>query len=113
MSLRHGTFSERMFASAVLLTLGLGFALAFVYLYANEIHPHRKQGHGLIQGVAQTYYGERSSTRLENVLQGSMADTVTKAELAQIKAWIKGGATKDDYAKVEGLFTNNFASCHG
>lgn len=113
MGLRHGTFSERMFDSAVLITLGLGFTLAFVYLYANEIHPHRMQGQGLVQGVAHTYYGERSSTRLENVLQGSMADTVTKDELQQIRTWIKTGATAEGYKKVEPIFANNCASCHG
>ncbi len=48
MSLRHGTFSERAFASAVLVVLGLGFGLAFVYLYANEIRPHQKMGHSLV-----------------------------------------------------------------
>ena len=113
MSLRHGTFSERMFASAVLLILGLGFALAFVYLYANEIHPHSIQGRGLIQGIARTYYGDRTSTRLENVLQGTMADSVSKGELKDIKAWIKAGATAEGFKSVAPIFTNNCSSCHG
>ncbi len=113
MSLRHGTFSERAFASAVLVVLGLGFGLAFVYLYANEIRPHQRMGHGLVQGVARTYYGERTTTRLENVLQGSMADQVSKDELAKIKTWVKGGATKEGYAEIEPIITNNCASCHG
>ncbi|HJW09959.1 MAG TPA: hypothetical protein VJ483_10015 [Holophagaceae bacterium] len=113
MSLRHGTYSERAFASAVLVVLGLGFALAFVYLYANEIRPHQMQGHSLVQGVSRTYYGERTTTRLENVLQGTMADQVSKDELKAIKDWVKGGATKEGFATIEPIITNNCASCHG
>ncbi len=113
MSLRSQPLSFRIYSGAVLGVLGLGFLLAFVYLYASEIRPHQIQGHGLIQGVARTYYGDRTTTRLENVLKGSMADTVNPDELKAFKVWIKNGAQKEGFDKVAPIVTNNCASCHG
>lgn len=111
-TLRQGHLSERLFASSVLLVLGVGFLLAFVYLYANEIRPHSKQGQGLIEGVAHTYYGDRSTNRLESSLRGKMMDNVDDEELAAIRAWVKEGATEAGYAKVAPIVTDNCASCH-
>lgn len=111
-TLRHGLLSERVFASAVLIVLGIGFALAFVYLFANEIRPHRLRGQTVIEGVAERYYGDRSHNRLELVLQGKMAENVTLKERAAIHAWIQDGATPAGFQKIESIVTDNCATCH-
>jgi uncharacterized membrane protein len=106
------TLSERAFASSVLIVLGIGFVLAFVYLYANEIQPHHQKGQDLIKGVANTYYGDRTSNRLESVLHGKMAENVSREELTKIHQWIQDGATPEGYEKVASIVTENCASCH-
>ncbi len=110
--MRNHTLSEKAFASAVLIVLGIGFFLAFVYLYASEIEPHHQKGQNLLKGVATTYYGDRSTNRLESVLHGKMAENVSRDELVKIHKWIEGGATKADFAQVEPIVTQNCASCH-
>ena len=106
------TLSERVFASSVLIVLGIGFFLAFVYLYASEIQPHHQKGQDLIKGVATTYYGDRTTNRLESVLHGKMAENVSREELATIHKWIQDGATQEGFAKVAPIVTENCASCH-
>ena len=111
-TLRQGLLSERLFASSVLIVLGIGFLLAFVYLYAGEIQPHARKGEKLVEGVAKTYYGDRAVNRLESVLHGKMAENVTKKELAAFHAWIAAGATEAGYASVAPIVTENCQSCH-
>ena len=115
MSLRTAPASTRVFASMVLLVLGLGYALAMVYLFSKEVKPMLEQGHGLVQGVAYTYNGvPTAEPRLLVSLRGTMASTVSPAEFDAIKRWIDGGATQEGYAgPVENIISANCASCHG
>ena len=114
MTLRNSPFSVRIFCSSVLLTLGIAYTLALVYLYAQEVRPHRLQGHGLVQGIANTYHGIPGETQLLASLRGTMATTVTPEEFADIEAWVLAGAPEATYGeKVGPIIENNCASCHG
>lgn len=110
--MRAYTFSERIFASSVLITLGVGFLLAYVYLYTTEIEPHHRKGQDLLKGVEDAYHGDPSTNRLESVLHDKMAENVSREEMATIHAWIQGGATQEGFAAVKPIVTGNCASCH-
>lgn len=113
MSLRREPLATRVFAVAILATLGLGYLLAMVYLYTQEVRPHRIEGHGIVQGVAITYHGVPTEPRLLMSLRGSMADTVTPDELALIEQWITDGATEEGYAGgIDAIVQDKCASCH-
>lgn len=99
MSLRNQPFSERAFATIVVLALA-GF---------------------LAGGVAFTLCQQRSGqaqapparSRLMAVLAGVMAPNVSPAEVEAFQVWVRGGATREGFARVEPIVSNNCASCHG
>ena len=90
-SLRVAPLSQRVFATAVLVTLGIGFGLSLVYLWAREIRPHRQQGRKMVEGVIYTYHGAPEMPRLVAALHGSMAPFVNDEELAAIEDWVERG----------------------
>lgn len=112
-SLRAAPLSQRVFATAILVTLGLGFALSLVYLWAREIRPHRQQGRKVLEGVVYNYHGAPEMPRLVAALRGSMAPFVNAEELAAIEGWAEAGASEADYdATIAPILARKCASCH-
>jgi len=112
-TLRNATLSVRVFATSILFTLGIGFVLSLVYLYTQKVHPHKLQGHGVVEGIAYTYHGIPSEPRLIASLQGSMASTINDADFEIFKAWTDAGGTEEAYAgTVESLVQAKCTSCH-
>ena len=99
MSLRNLPSSERAFATFVILALAafLAGGLAFTT---------RQERAGQAQAPA-------ARPRLMAVLEGVMAPNTSPAEAAVFRTWVQGGATREGYAPVEAIVTNNCASCHG
>lgn len=99
MSLRTLPSSERAFATFVVLALA-GF---------------------LAGGLAFAARQERSATaatpparsHLIAVLEGVMAPNTSPAQVAVFQTWVQSGATREGFAPVEAIVTNNCASCHG
>jgi hypothetical protein len=112
MTLRHTPLSVRVFATTVLLTLGTGYALALLYLYAKEIKPSRDQGIRVVEGVAHTYHGVPGESTLMSALKGSMSSMIEGDDLVTFMEWAADGATEEGYANVAPLVDNNCASCH-
>jgi len=94
------------------LTLGIGYLFALTYLYLVEIEPHNAEGHGLLQGVIEKYYGKRGGTQLGAALNGAMGDNIASAEKEKVFLWIKGGADEEAYAAVAPIFQENCVICH-
>ncbi len=115
MSLRNSPASHRVFATSVLLVLGLGYLLAQVYLYTKEVKPMMDKGHSLVDGVAYTYNGvPTAEPRILVTLRGSMASTVSPKEFSSIQEWIAEGATPEGYeGAVANVIERSCASCHG
>lgn len=112
-SLRLAPLSERVLTGTLLATFGLGYLLALIYLYAQEVRPHQLQGHGIVQSVANTYHGIPSDSPLLASLRGSMSSTVTAEELTAIAEWVEAGAPEAAYPeKVGPIMEANCASCH-
>jgi len=112
-SLRLAPLSRRVFSATLLATFGIGYLMALVYMYAQEVRPHQLQGHGLVQSVANTYHGIPSDSPLVASLRGSMASTVTTEELTAIVEWVEAGFPEAAYTETVGaIIESKCASCH-
>jgi uncharacterized membrane protein len=113
-SLRLAPLSRRVLCCTLLATFGVGYLMALIYMYAKEVRPHRLEGHGLVQSVANTYHGIPGDSPLIASLRGSMAAAVNAEELAAIVEWVEAGYTEESYSeKVGPIIESNCVSCHG
>ena len=60
--------SEKILYTSFLILMGIGYLMAITYLYISHQGHDGKPGLS-IHDVAETYYGNRSGTRLEAALQ--------------------------------------------
>ena len=100
MSLRSRPLNERRTATVVILALAALLGLGLATSLRRELRPDPATQAPPVR------------SRLVAVLEGVMAVNVTPAERERFKAWVAAGATRADYAQVEGIVTNNCASCH-
>lgn len=100
MSLRNLPPSERLTATLAILALAafLGGGLAFVA--------------GQERAARAAAPPPPAQSRLMAVLEGVMAPNVSAGEAAVFRTWIQGGATREAYAPVDAVVSNNCASCH-
>ncbi|MEC9363540.1 MAG: hypothetical protein VYC42_09975 [Pseudomonadota bacterium] len=106
------SISMRTLLSCFLITVGLGFLSAMVYLFLQDIDPHRRMGMSAVPAVAAKYYGARSNTRLESALRGAMSGRVSEAEREQLIAWIRSGASEDTFPTVKPILERACVACH-
>jgi len=106
------TLSEKALYTSFLCIVAIGYLMAMTYLYTSH------QGHdgrpGLsIQDIADTYYGNRSGTRLEAAIRGPMSGFIQIDDRNEVMAWLSGGASEADYvAKVEPILAKSCIACH-
>lgn len=112
MSLRTFPLPVKVLATCFLLTIGLGYFFALVYLYLIDIEPHARQGIGLVASVIMKYYGQREGSRLEAALEGNMGENITTNEKNQIIKWIRQGAPEAQFGNIQPLLKQNCAGCH-
>lgn len=111
-TLRSLPLAMRTLFSCFLLTIGLGFLAAIYYLFLQDVDPHRRMGMSLVPSVAAKYYGERSGTRLESALRGSMSSRISDADRAKVIGWLRAGATQEGFAGVRPIFESACRACH-
>ena len=70
--------------------------MAIAYLYVVNVNNDGKPGLS-VEDVATSYYGNRSGTRLEAAIRGSMAGYVEEEERHHMMAWLKDGTSQEDY----------------
>jgi len=104
--------SEKILYTSFLILMGIGYLMAVTYLYISH------QGHdgepGLsIHDVAETYYGNRSGTRLEAALRGQMAGYINPDDRTVIVAWLKDGANRAGFeSDVKPIIEGQCLMCH-
>jgi len=107
------SLSEKLLYTAFLLLMGTGYLMAMVYLYtSHEGHDSRP---GLsIEDIVDTYYGNRSGTRLEAAIRGPMAGYLQQQEdRNQIVAWLKDGGSEQGYnARIRPILEKTCLQCH-
>jgi len=109
-----GTLSTPMRAllTCFLVTIGVGYVAALLYLFLVDIDPHQKVGVGIAEGIAQKYHGTRGNTRLEAALRGPMSDRLGEPDKQEILRWVHDGASADGFAKVKPIFERICTQCH-
>lgn len=112
MNLRTLSLPVKVLFTSFLITIGIGYLFAILYLFLVDIEPHSKQGLGMVQAVITKYYGKRDGTRLEAALEGRMGENITPAQKKQIVEWIQKGAAEADFPSVQSIFLDNCGVCH-
>lgn len=103
---------ERLLYSAFLILMGLGYLMALSYLYI--VHQGHDGKPGLsVDDVVYTYYGNRSGTRLEAAVRGSMGGFLETKERHYIVAWLKSGAIQSEYeTRISPIIEKRCLQCH-
>lgn len=105
--------SEKLLYTAFLLLIGIGYMMALVYLYTSHEGHDGKPGVS-ITDIVETYYGNRSGTRLEAAIRGPMAGYLQQLEdRNQIVAWLKDGGSEKGYnARIRPVLEKTCLQCH-
>ncbi len=93
------TISERLLYSSFLLLVGIGYLMALGYLYLTHAGLNGQPGIS-VEDIAISYYGNRSGTRMEQMLRGPMGAYSKPLETALIVAWLQDGAPRQGYKAV-------------
>lgn len=111
-SLADRPVAERLLYTAFLLLMGVGYLMALVYLYTSHAGHDKKPGLS-IEDIADTYYGNRSGTRLEAAIRGPMAGYIKLGDRHHVVAWLRSGAPEQDYAaRIRPIFAKSCLQCH-
>lgn len=111
-TLRTLSISMRALFSCFLITAGLGFLAAILYLFLQDVDPHRRMGMSPVSSISVKYHGQRNNTQLESALRGAMSSRVDDAERDQLIAWIRAGADEDGFAAVKPILDRACVVCH-
>jgi len=105
--------SEKLLYTAFLLLMGSGYLMALVFLYTSHEGHDGKPGVS-IEDVVDNYYGNRSGTRLEAALRGSMAAYLEQNDdRSEIVAWLKDGSAEQDYnTRIRPILEKTCLQCH-
>jgi len=106
------TVSEKLLYTCFLLLVGLGYLMATAYLYVSHEMNDGKPGLS-ISDVADSYYGNRSGTRLESALRGPMAGYIEEGDRDLMFAWLKDGAGEDHFEhEIKPILQKTCLNCH-
>ncbi len=102
----------RLFYSAALIVLGLGYV--FAMLQIQIVHSGQDGKPGLsIDDLIIAYKGSSDKTQLETKLYGSMSGMLPGSERDKIIAWIEGGASQKGYEETVAPITQQYCKgCH-
>ncbi len=112
-SLINFEFSEKLLYTSFLLLMGIGYLMAIAFLYTSHQGHDGKPGLS-VSDVAETYYGNRSGTRLEAAIRGPMAGNLKSInDRHEIVSWLKNGALEEGYnAKIRPILAKTCLACH-
>jgi len=104
--------SLRMLYTAALLTLGMGYLFALIYLY--HTYSGRDGEPGLsYQDVVVAYSGSGKASRLESALRGPMASMLPADELGVLVKWAQEGADRERYERdIKQTIEQRCLTCH-
>src|SRR5450756_1159202 len=100
--------------SGYLLAIGLGLCMAGLQIMLTH-------GHGMAEGkprlsvddIVYSYYGNRSGSKLESMLNGSMKEMGTPEARIDIIKWVRNGAPEAEWEPhFKGVFNEHCVPCH-
>ena len=101
--------------SGYLLVAGLGLCMAGLQIMLTH-------GHGMLEGkprlsvddIVYSYYGNRSGSKLESKLNGSMKEMGTSEVRFDIIKWVRNGSPETEWEPhFKNIFKQNCVMCHG
>jgi len=106
------SLSERLLYTSFLLLMGIGYLMALVYLYTQHEWHDKKPGLS-IEDVVDTYYGNRSGTKLEGAIRGPMASFIDASDRHVVVAWLQSGAPEKAYrTTIRPILAKTCLKCH-
>ncbi len=106
------SLSEKLLFTCYLLLIGSAYLMAMYYLYTSHQGHDGKPGIS-IEDVADTYYGNRSGSRLEAAIRGPMAAYIQIEDRHIIVEWLKKGIPEKDYSSlIYPILTKTCLQCH-
>jgi hypothetical protein len=106
------TLSEKLLYTSFLLLVGLGYLMATSYLYVTHEMNDGKPGLS-VADVADSYYGNRSGTKLEAAIRGPMAGYISEDDRGVMVAWLKDGAQQAAYEpEIKPILQKTCLNCH-
>jgi hypothetical protein len=105
--------SEKVLYTAFLLVVGTGYLMAMAYLYTSHQGHDGQPGLSIVD-IAENYYGNRSGTRLEAAIRGTMSAYIQIEDRHEVVAWLKGGADQSAYTtQIQPILEKTCtAACH-
>lgn len=101
--------------SGYLLAIGLGLCMAGMQIMLTH-------GHGMLEGkprisvddIVYSYYGNRTGSKLESKLNGSMKEMGTPEARLDIIKWVRNGSPEAEWEPhFKDVFKQNCVMCHG
>ncbi len=106
------TLSEKLLYTSFLLLVGLGYLMATAYLYVTHEMNDNKPGLS-VADVANSYYGNRSGTRLEAAIRGPMSGFIEEDDRGTVVAWLKSGAAEKTFdSDIKPILSKTCLNCH-
>ena len=102
----------RILFTCFLLTIGVGYLTALVYMFFVDVDPHKKMGMNIVTGIAMKYHGTAGNTRLDAALSGSMSDRVGAVEKQAIARWVADGSTISGFEQIKPILDRACVGCH-
>lgn len=104
--------SEKLVDSFFIVFIGIGYLFAMALIFM-DVAPLDGDPGLSVKDIELKYYGNRSGTRLEEVLKGPMKIYHSSAEHEEIVAWIYAGIPEPRYReKIKPIFDKRCVACH-
>lgn len=101
----------RVLFTGTLIVLGVGYLFAMIHIFAS--HAGRDGDPGLsVDDLIIAYSGSKSDTRLEAALKGPMAGMLPTEEKDEIVAWVRRGASEEEYKPILPIIEKRCLLCH-
>ena len=96
-----------------LLAIGLGLAMAGMQIMLTHGMADGKPGLS-VDDIVYSYYGDRSASKLEAKLNGSMKGMGTPEARLDIIKWVRNGSPEKEWeSHIKATFAQNCTHCHG
>lgn len=96
-----------------LLAIGLGLCMAGLQIMQTHGKADGKAGLSL-NDIIYSYYGNRSGSKLESKLNGSMKTMGTPESRMQIIQWVRNGSSRTEWdQQLNKIFQQECTHCHG
>jgi hypothetical protein len=104
----------RVLYTAALTVLGFAYLFAMIHVFATHGGRDGSPPGLSVTDLVIAYSGSQNDTRLEAALKGPMSHMLPTNERAEILAWVRAGAGREEYDKhISKIVETRCYQCHG